>query len=292
MIFSGRTFWWLLRRSLVRAWEDGCLGIAKGAAYSALLSFFPVLTVTATVLVQANAESVSRRISRFLFEVVPPGTEELVMRQFTVRGARPLSLLVFAGLLSLWAASGLTTSLMDGFDASYRVPCGRPFFKQRLVGILLVFCGVLPAVGASALIVFGDRTEQAVLHAIGLVPASAPLAGGVALVGRLARFLIAFASTVFVTAAMYYFGPNRRQKWRAVWPGALLATFMWLGATSVFAWYVRYIANYNVFYGSVGAVVALLVWMYVMVAIALVGCEFNAELEHLRRAFAVPHGEQ
>jgi len=289
MSFWRASFWWLLRRSIMRAWEDGCFGFSKAAAYSALLSFFPVLTVTATLLVQANAESVSRRIAAFLFEVVPPGTEELVMRQFTVRGERPVSLLVFAGLLSLWAASGLTTSLMDGFDAAYRVPCGRPFLKQRLVAILLVFCGVLPALGASALIVFGDRTEQSVLSALGLVPAGASLAGGVALAGRLIRFLIAFGSTVFVTAAMYYFGPNRPQKWRTVWTGAFLATVMWLGATLVFAWYVRYIADYNVLYGSVGAVIALLMWMYVMVTISLVGCEFNAELEHLRRAFGMPH---
>ncbi len=289
MKLSVGAFWWLVRRSVARAWEDGCLGISKAAAYSALLSFFPVLTVTTALLVQANAEAVSRRIAAFLFEVVPPGTEELVMRQFTTRGERPISILIFAGLLSLWAASGLTTSLMDGFDAAYRVPCGRSFVKQRLVGILLVFCGVLPALGASALIVFGDRTERSVLNALGLIPAGARLAGGVALVGQLARFLIAFGSTVFVTATMYYFGPNRAQKWRAAWPGAILATVMWLGATSVFAWYVRYIANYNVLYGSVGAVVALLVWMYVMVAILLVGCEFNAELEHLRQAFGMPH---
>lgn len=289
MRLPGGAFWWLLRRSIARAWEDGCLGISKAAAYSALLSFFPVLTVTTALLVQANAESVSRQIAAFLFEVVPPGTEELVMRQFTVRGERPVSLLVFAGLLSLWAASGLTTSLMDGYDAAYRVPCGRSFLRQRLVGILLVFCVVLPALGASALIVFGDRTEQALLRALGVIPAGEGLAGGVALLGRAARFLIAFGSTILATAAMYYFGPNRAQKWRAVWTGAILATFLWLGATSVFAWYVRYIVNYNVLYGSVGAVIALLVWMYVMVAISLVGCEFNAELEHLRRAFGMPH---
>jgi len=289
MRFWRASFWWLLRRSFVRAWEDGCLGFAKAAAYSALLAFFPVITVTTTLLVQANAESVSRRIAAFLFEVVPPGTEELVMRQFTVRGERPVSLLVFAGLLSLWAASGLTTSLMDGFDAAYRVPCGRPFFKQRLTAILLVFCGVAPALGASALVVLGDRVERAALAALGLAPAGVSLASGVALAGKAARLLTALATTILVSGAMYYFGPNRTQQWRAVWPGAILATFLWLASTSAFAWYVRYIAEYNVFYGSVGAVMALLVWMYVMVAVALVGCEFNAELEHLRRAFGMPH---
>ncbi len=83
---------------------------------------------------------------------------------------------------------------------------------------------------------------------------------------------------------LYYFGPYRRQRWRYVWPGAILATVLWLAATSGFAWYAVHIAHYNVMYGSVGASIALLVWMYVLAIVALIGCEFNAEYE---RASAV-----
>ena len=75
-----RTFFWLLRRSVVATFDDGCFGIAKGAAYSALLSFFPVLASAAAILVQTRAEFVSRIIERALSEIVPPGTEELVVR--------------------------------------------------------------------------------------------------------------------------------------------------------------------------------------------------------------------
>ena len=82
-----------------------------------------------------------------------------------------------------------------------------------------------------------------------------------------------------VTSLLYYFGPYRRQRWHFVWPGAVLATILWLLATSGFGWYVTHIAHYNVLYGSVGAALALLVWMYVMAVIALIGCEFNAEYE-------------
>jgi membrane protein len=84
-----RTFLWLLRRSLIAAFDDGCLGIAKGAAYSALLSFFPVLTSAATILVQSHAEFVSRTLQNGLSEIVPPGSEDLVVQQFRVAGARP-----------------------------------------------------------------------------------------------------------------------------------------------------------------------------------------------------------
>jgi membrane protein len=66
-----------------------------------------------------------------------------------------------------------------------------------------------------------------------------------------------------------------------VWPGAILSTLLWLVSTSGFAWYVRNITNYNVLYGSIGTGIALLVWMYVLSAIAMFGCEFNAEYERM-----------
>ena len=96
---------------------------------------------------------------------------------------------------------------------------------------------------------------------------------------ELRRFQRVSVQTVLapvVTALLYYFGPNRRQTFRRLWAGAALATLMWLATTTAFAWYVRNIANYNVVYGSLGASIALLVWMYLMAVISLVGCEFNA----------------
>src|SRR5690348_7925808 len=125
-------YWALFRRACIAAYEDNCFGIAKGAAYSALLAFFPILASLAAILVQANAESVSHIISQFLFEVVPPGSEELVEYEFAVKGQRPIWLIIAATLLSLWAASGVMISLMEGFQAAYRLPAGRPFLRQRL----------------------------------------------------------------------------------------------------------------------------------------------------------------
>ena len=72
-------------------------------------------------------------------------------------------------------------------------------------------------------------------------------------------------------------------RFREVWPGAFVATALWGGATLGFAWYVRNIANYNVLYKSIGAVIALLVWMYVLAVVALFGCEFNVAVEYLHQ---------
>ena len=93
--------------------------------------------------------------------------------------------------------------------------------------------------------------------------------------------MVALGATVLITGLIYYTGPNRPMRFASVWPGAFLATMLWLLATTVFALYVRHIAKYNVLYGSIGAVIALLVWMYLLAVIALFGCEYNAVRERL-----------
>ena len=277
-------FWSLLRSAWVATYEDNGFGIAKGAAYSALLAFFPVLTTLATLLVQANAEAVARTIARLLYDVIPPGTEEIVQALFNVQGQRPSWLLVVAITLSVWAGSGVMMSLMDGFRSIYRIPSGRSFLHERGVAMLLVFGAALPALGASALIVFDNRAQRFVISSIGLATGDFDLRGWLRLAGQGLSVGIAVSAMIVITAVVYYFGPNRKQTLRWVLPGAALATALWLLSTLAFGWYVRHITNYNVLYGSVGAGLALLVWMYVWSVIALFGCEFNAVRERRLRA--------
>jgi membrane protein len=272
---------YLLKRTLLSALDDGCFGIAKGAAYSALLSFFPILTSAATILVQTRADFVARTLSQFLQQIVPPGSEEIVVNQFRVKGQRPVALLIVAGVLSLWAASSVVKSLMEGFHAAYRTPRSRSFLHETGVAISLVMLAAVPAIGASALVLFGGEVERAVLKGLSVDPILDPVAGLWQMLSRIARYAVAFGATATLTAMLYYFGPYRRQRWSRVWPGAILATLLWLGATSGFAWYIRNITNYNVLYGSIGTGIALLVWMYVLAAIAILGCEFNAEYERM-----------
>ena len=273
-------FWGLFHQASIAAYEDNCFGVAKGAAYSSLLAFFPVLASLAAILASVNAGAVARVLSRLLFQIIPPGTEELVRVQFTARNERSGWLILSATLLSVWAASGAMMTLMEGFQAAYRLPSGRSFLKQRGVAILLVFIGALPAVGSSGLIVFGGRIEQWMLATLGLGP-EADLRVSVVLAFGLLRYVVALGATVLVTGLLYYTGPNRPMKFRSVWPGAILATVLWSLATTVFALYVRHIANYSVLYGSIGAVIALLVWMYLLAVISLLGCEYNAVRERL-----------
>lgn len=262
-----------LGRAVAGAYRHGALGYAKGAAYSALLAFFPVLATTTAVLVHMNAEAVSRRITAMLFRVAPPGVEELIRYFVAQRGSRPLALPIAAGVLSLWAASGVMVSLMEAFAAAAGRNSSRGVVATRLIALWLVLVSLLPVVGATALIIFGDRAESEALYWLGVLEAGEALQGWVRLLGMALRYALASGAMVLVAALLYYFGAEGRP--RRVWPGALVATALWFLLTACFAWYVRNIAGYNVLYGSIGAVIALLVWMYLLALTAILGYEFN-----------------
>ena len=268
-------FWSRLRAAFQATYEDGCFGIAKGAAYSSLLAFFPVLTTVAAVLVQANADAVARTTARLLYDVIPPGTEDIVRALFTVKGRRPTTLLVGAVVLSVWASSGVMMSLLEGFRAIYRIPSGRSFIKERAVAMWLVLIAAIPLLGASALIVLGNRARRSFVYWLGVTRGD-DLRGWVALGGQVVSFAIASIAIVIVMALMYYVGPNRKQVFRRVFPGAVVATVLWLISTLAVGWYLRDIANYNVLYGGVGAGLALLIWSYILCVITLFGCAYNA----------------
>lgn len=279
-----RSLPYLLQRTLLASIDDGCFSIAKGAAYSALLSLFPILTSVATIFVMAGAEFVTRSMTEVLKKVLPPGTEGVVLTQFRAHGQKSITLLIIALVVALWAAAGLLKSLMQGFNAAYRIPRDPSYFHQTGVAIGLVFLSAIPLVGASTLVLFGSQVESALLGISRLDPALNPLANSWRLLGVGARYVIALGATVALTSILYYYGPYRPQRWRGVWRGAVFAMVLWFGATKGFATYVRHIGRYNVMYGSIGASIALLVWMYLMAVIAILGCEFNAEFERLSTA--------
>ncbi len=276
-----RSLLFLLRRAFVASYSDNILLYAKSASYSGLLSFIPLVGTLAALLFQANAMAVSRILAQLVGGVVPPGTETLISSQFAAYGERPAHLLVSAGVISLWSASSVLASLMEGFDACYRIPIQRSFWHQRGVALMLVLIAGIPVVLASTLIVFGEQAANLLLaRTVG--PGGGTVSAGVQFAVTAGRNVVGFATSILVTTFLFYFGPNKHVRWRDAFPGAMVATVLWYLTVIVFAWYVRNIANYNVAYGSLGAGIALLVWMFAISVIALYGCEFNSEIERVR----------
>jgi membrane protein len=222
---------------------------------------------------------VSRTVTRLLFDVIPPGSEGVVRALFQVEGQKPVALLVTAVLLAVWAGSGVMMSLLEGFRAVYRIPSGRSFVKERLMAMLLVFVAAIPALGASAMIVIGNRARAWLVQWLGIGRGDRDLRGWVQLAGQAVTLGIAIGAIVTITALLYYFGPNRKQRFMGVLPGAVVATLLWLLSTLAVGWYIRDVAGYNLLYGGVGTGLGLLVWSYVLAVIALFGCEYNAVRE-------------
>ena len=274
--------WRISGRAFAAAYRDNAFGNAKSAAYSALLAFFPLLATTATILIRFQADFISDSIYNFLSDILPPGTQDLVFYYFAIRGNQPAFVPITGMLVSVWAGSGVMVSLMQGFHIAYHLRGGRPFIKERLIAILLVFSAAIPALFASVMILFGGRAEHWIDYLFGIAAAGQEVRGWLAFIGVMIRYVIALIAIAIGACILYYIGPNRRQHWSRVWPGAVVATVFWLVATSGFAWYVRHLANYNVLYGGIAGVILLLVWMYVLAIIAYIGCEFNAQLEKER----------
>ena len=262
----------------VGIYSHGGLGAAKGAAYSALLSFFPVFTFTTAALVEANATVVARRIASLLYEFSPPEVEQFLRAWLSEHGKSHASLRVAAVTFSLWAASGVVASLMGAFQGAYHKNTTRGIVHQRVIAVSLVVLSLLPAVGATMLVVLGDRVENSVMEWLGVAGAGGYLRPGVRILNRVIRYIVALSSVCLVTLMLYRFGPDVKGT-RRLLPGAALATVLWLLLTQAFTWYVRNVANYSLLYGSVGAVIAFLVWMYLLALVAIGGCEFNAALD-------------
>jgi membrane protein len=266
-------FWRLFRLSIWRAFEHDAFGTAKASAYSSIFTFFPALLVLGSVLATLNrGEVYLREISYALGTILPAGSSTVLAY---LRGSahRPVGLLISTSLLTIWSASGVIISWMDGFRRAYQLPKTWGIIQERVIAISLVLMAGIPMTFSTILVAFGSRIEMRILFYIG--HEFGPL---ILLAWGAIRWVIAIMTSVAVIQLIYHNAVPRTQPWHSVLPGAVLATAMWLISTALFGWYLQHYADYSVIYGSLGVGIALLVWMYLISLVVLIGAEFNAML--------------
>jgi membrane protein len=266
-------FWRLFRLSIWRAFEHDAFGIAKASAYSSIFTFFPALLVLGSVMATINrGEVYLREISYALGTILPAGSSTALSY---LRGSadRPVGLLITTSLLTIWSASGVIISWMDGFRRAYQLPKTWGLVKERLIAISLVFMAGLPLSFATILVAFGSRIEMRILFLLG--HEFGPL---ILLLWGAIRWTIAILTSIAVIQLIYHNAVPRTQPWHSVLPGAVLSTAMWLLSSALFGWYLQHYTDYSVIYGSLGVGIALLVWMYLISLVVLIGAEFNAML--------------
>lgn len=269
----------LLKRAVVAAMAHDCLNIAQSAAYSAIIALFPALVVVGPLLALLPDTTPLRAIVGDFFDQVLPGdVVPLLTGYFDTAPGVPhrqhtVQVLAAAVVVSLVGASSVIATLMEGLRRAQHLPddCWT-FLDRRIRALLLVPICLVPLLIATALVVFGQflTTWVAAAMFVSLRPGFLLLSAGI-------RWTVTLAGVAGLTAMIYHLGVPARVRWQAVLPGALVATLLWFVSTLAFGWYVTRYANYSQVYGSLGAGIALLVWLYLVFLSALIGAEFNAQ---------------
>lgn len=284
------------RRAIWSAFGNGAFSLAKAAAYSAILSIFPALLVVTTVFAILPAADDPRGVIRAaLQQVLPADTMQLVQSYFLVNHARSMRIVSGSVFVSVFAAMGVLMSLMEGFRRAYRLPRGSwGFWEERFVALLLVPVTIVPMAAATLFLAFGHSIEKWMIaystHEWRLY---------LIIVWRFFRWAIALLASIVCLAMIYHYGVPRRKlpqrsgrlsyvrvRWHETLPGATIATASWFIATLVYGFYLIRFADYSVVYGSLGAGIATLVWLYLVSISVLIGAEFNAQMFPLAGATA------
>ncbi|MGV1905951.1 YihY/virulence factor BrkB family protein [Agrobacterium cavarae] len=251
--------------------------IAAGVTYFMLLSLFPALgALVALYGFVADPTAIMAHIG-FLAGVFPPGSFDLIMNQLTSltqQATSTRSLAFFGGLLvAIWSANSGMKALFDAMNVAYQEDEKRSLVRLNLLSLGFTFCALVVAI--------------ILIAAIGVLPAVLKylwLDDWQEFLARLARWpfiILVFGCGI---SMIYRYGPSREEakiKWLS-W-GVVFSTVLWLVASVLFSFYLENFANYNATYGTLGALIGLMVWVWISVVILIVGAEINAELEHQTR---------
>jgi membrane protein len=268
----------ILHRTFLRAAAHDCLNIAQSTAYSGIVALFPALIVAAAIVSLLPDTAPARfQLSLFFDRVLPPDVTPLLEGYFVASPhTQSTRALAVALVVSITGASSVIATLMEGVRRANDLPADCwTFWQRRRRAFLLVPLSLIPFALATVLVVFGHYIT--LWLTLNMMPfARAP----VYLLAMLLRWIVALVGSIGIVALIYHMGTPMQQSWKRTLPGAIMSTAMWFLTTLVFGWYVTRFANYSQVYGSLGAAIALLFWLYIISLSVLCGAEFNTEFYH------------
>jgi membrane protein len=250
--------------------DDDVPSIGAQLTYYLLLSFFPFLIFLVTVIgfFQMSGDSV---LSQFI-RMLPSDTGQSVRETLTeVTANRSSAILSFGMIGTLWAASNGINAIIKGLNKAYDEQETRPFWKIRALSVVATIVLAVVIVVSMLLLVFGEIMGEYVFRFLGFPQ-------GFGLIWNLIQFAVPVIAMFSVFLLLYRATPDRRLTWKEVVPGALFATFGWIGSSVLFSLYVNHFGNYTKTYGSLGGIIVLLIWLYWSSIIIIVGGELNATL--------------
>lgn len=264
----------LATRVIKEVQDDNCLGVAAQLAYYLLFAVFPFLLFLTALLGYLPIPNLMERLLATLAAVVPGDVVTILqdhIRQLVTE--QKGGLLSFGILAALWASSSAIVALIEALNRAYDVQEGRPWWKVRGIALLLTVGLSVFIVVAMVLLIFGPQLGDWLASLVGL--------GKVFnLLWNILRWPVSAGLLSVALAVVYYYAPDVEQEWKWITPGAVFAVLATIVVSLGFSLYVSNFGSYNKTYGSIGAVIVFLTWLYLTGLCLLIGGEINAEIEH------------
>jgi membrane protein len=254
--------------------EDRILLIAAGATFYVILSIFPGIAALISIYgLFGNPATLANQLDT-LTNVAPSGAIEVLRDDLTrlaSGGGTTLGIGFFVSLaISLWSANSGVSALFDALNIVYEEKEKRGFFEYYLATLTFTVGAIIFMLLAIAVVV-----------ALPIVLNFIPLPGGSDLLLKITRWPILFVLVGLALALLYRYGPSRNQpRWRWVTWGSAFATAAWVAVSVLFSWYVESFGSYNKTYGSLGAIVGFMTWIWLSLVVVLIGAKIDAETEH------------
>ncbi|HKS74457.1 MAG TPA: YihY/virulence factor BrkB family protein [Terriglobales bacterium] len=269
------TFFQLLKNVIRAIRDDDLVGAASGLAFNFLLAFFPALFFLLSLfgLFASRSAQLETRLMFYFAPILPPEAfhllQTMVKELSSHSGGERLTIsIVFA----LWFASGAITSMISTLNATYRVPDSRSWLKIHAIALCLTLV-------MSVFLLFALFTVLAGAHVMDWLGATLGLETATVFLWKAFQWPLAVAFLMFSFSLIYYFAADASHKrWHWITPGSLVGVLLWLAASGGFRLYLHYYDTYTRTYGSLGALMILVVWFYVTGFAFLVGREIDAEI--------------
>lgn len=269
--------------------EDHMFGRAAELSYYFLLALFPLLIFLTSVIgiVLGSGSGTRHALFNYLARIMPPSAFQLLdATMYEVTESSGGGKLSFGLLAALWAASNGMSAITDSLNVAYDLEETRPWWKQRLVAISLTIALSVLIIMALLLVVAGGNIGEGVANHYGFGPAFA-------VAWKIIQWPVIFASLILAFALIYYFAPDLHdQAWKWLTPGAAIGVALWLLVSIAFRFYLQFFDSYSKTYGSLGAVIVLMLWLYFTGAAVLVGGEINSEIENAAAELGAPEAKE
>lgn len=259
-------------KMILRYKHHNVSALASQMAFDMMFAFFPFLIFLLTMVgfTKVNPNEVLGTLASLMPSELYVSVSTLTLQLLQTRNTNLLSISL---IFSLYTASRGFRAIMYGLNEAYEEKETRSFIKVIFISVIFMIGVSLVIIFLLLFLVFGEMIGNYLIGWMGLD-------GNIIRYVQLIRYPIGFLGMIVVFTALYYYIPCKRLRWLEVMPGAIFTSFLWIVLSMLFAYYVNNYGNYSAIYGSIGAIIILMLWLQITSTTILLGGELNALLAH------------